>query len=750
MAFDIIVFIFLLQTVRIAANATSTGYLITYNQYPAVLDTAPPCFINGCGSGPVDSMSTNCNSSASCYPLWSMLNTEYQQQNNWCSKAKGDTACRIPGWPVMNASAVCDASSQSSTWLFNGKTGCCSSQPVQLAIWMESMCNGSYLSLFSDYNDMAREDWEQYLLPWNWTVQALNSTGVVVSQPTCPKTPLYLGSFVIENLFFLLFIAFLTWAKLRWLQGEDHGEGWVQNVQKLAVLITPFTWTKDRIVNLFRIFFKGNGEGVDKAVTSAMLALFMASLQLVSNLISAYIIKSHPGYGHIPLPLLMLLFCARPRLAFLACLFSLLPNKWIIHLFKIRDPRRELRAQRTIAEIALSSAASEIIMQGLASYSLGRAAHVGAQKRFYYVGHLWPYWRGKDARILYLGALFWLIACVVILVVWGAVFIFQVSFLNATDKLSDWYKDWQERRREAISRSRQRERTSSDDTDRPEQNFTESGNLLVQDQGGNLRRTDGLAPPGRRYYGRGKDPEQDQNLRRYDTGAGVNSVPGPIQQDEFNMRADVMPIAGSRLRNQTAMDTSRSRMAELEVQNLRPDVLARTSASRPSTSAVRRTAYNRVPSDTVDPTVTQMRADLLTPPRIVVHPMGEQGSNNTSSTLIDSGTEAWDSITEVPGTPRDSPRNIRSAPSRDPFSDTAYYGVNGDPEDEDHHSEKSPPYDRGRHFSRDIDEVQPWLLLLGFIIGLVAYVAQWLFWAGFVNASGERYAISRSTFSCPS
>ena len=600
---------------------------------------------------------------------------------------------------------------------------------------MESMCNGSYLSLFSDYNDMARVDWEQYLLPWNWTVQALNSTGVIVHQPTCPKTPHYLGSFVIENLFFLLFIAFLTWAKLRWLQGKEQEEQWVKHVRTLSVVIRPFTWTKDKIVNLFKGLFNSNGEGLDRAVTSAMLALVMASLQLVSNLLSAYIIKSHPGYGHVPLPLLMLLFCARPRLGFLACLFSLFTNERIIHLFRISEAENVLIAQRTIAEIALSSAASEIIMQGLASYSLGRAANYGARRGFYYVGHLWPYWRGRSARILYLGALFWLIACVVILFVWGAVFAFQVSFLQATDKVSDWYKEWRKRRLETISKIKRRVRTSIDDSDRPELNFTEPGNLLVQDQGGNIR-TDGLALPGRRYYGRGKDPEEDQNLRRYDTGVGVNNVPGPIQQADFNMRADIMPIAGSGRRNQPGMDTNRSRMAEMEVQNLRPDVLARTSASRPSASAVRRTAYNRVPSDTVDPGMTQMRADLLTPP--MIRSVGQQGSNNTSTTLIDSGTEVWDSITEVPGTPRDSPRNIRSAPSRDPFSDTAYHGVNGDLEDEDHLSEKSPPYDRDRHFPRDMNELQPWLLRLGFIIGLVAYIAQWLFWAGFVNASGER------------
>jgi len=740
MAFGISLFIFILQIVRTTANATSTGYFITYNQYPAVLDTAPPCFVNGCGSSPVDSMSASCNSSASCYPLWSILNTEYQQQNNWCSKAKGDPACRIPGWPVMNASAVCDASSQSSTWLFSGQASCCSSQPVQLATWMESVCNGSYLSLFSEYNDMAREDWEQYLLPWNWTVQALNSTGVIVRQPTCPKTPLYLGSFVIENCFFLLFVALLTLAKLRWLQGEDQGEPWLENVQKLSVLLLPFRWVKDNIVNLFKRFFKSGEEGAEKVVASTLLALFIASLQLVSNLVSAYLIKSQPGYGHVPAPLLMLLFCARPRLGFLACLFSLVKNEWIIHLFKIRKDENVLTAQRKIAEIALSSAASEIIMQGLASYSMGRAAHIGQLRKFYDVGHLWPYWRGKHARILYLGALFWLIACFGIFLVWLAVFFNQVRFLTATDKISHWYKDWRKRdgsRSRAVSRLLGR-RPSSPSRDNSDQYYWESGNLLVPDQGGNLK-TEGAPSPGRRYYSRGNDPERDQNLRRDDTGPGFNRLPAQVQQEGFNLRVDVRPNAASELTNQTGMDTSRPEMAGFEGHNFRPDVLAHTSASRPSPFAVRRIAYNRVPSDTIDPEATQMRGGLMAPP--MPHPMGLQGSNNASSTLIDSGSgsEAWDAITEVPATPGDSSRNIRSAPSRGPFFDTAYHGVNGSVEDEGHDTEKAPPgYIRDRHFPKDIDELQPWLLRLGFGIGLLAYIAQWLFWAGFVNTAGER------------
>lgn len=743
MAFCIsLLLIIIWQVIRTNANATSTGYLITYNQYPSLLDTAPPCFLNGCGSNPLDSMSTNCNASASCYPLWSILNSEYQQQNNWCDRAKGDPACRIPGWPVMNASAVCDASSQSSTWLFDGKTGCCSSEPIQLATWVESMCNGSYQSLFSYFDGMALSDWEQYILPWNWTVQAQNSSGVIVQQPTCPAIPRYLGLFVIENLFFLLFVALLTWLKLRWLKGKDNGDVWVE---KLSKLFDPFTRMKKNIAK----FFKSSSASVGQVITSALLAIFMASLQLVSNVASAYIIKNQPGYSHVPAPLLTLLFCARPRLGFLACLFSLFKNEWIEKHFAIKQPRNVLRAQRSIAEIALSSAASEIIMQCLAAYSLGRATHVGVRRGFYYVGHLWPYWRGKHARILYLGALFWLIACTFILFVWLAVFITQVMFLTATDKLSDWYKNWKDRRREGVSRIgsfRRRKRTSARGEDQREQRYSDSGNLLVENNNGNLRDDSG-ASPGRRYYTSGKYPERGQNLRGGDSRAAGNRGYGPVPQEGFNMRADLRPRARAGHTHQLDANTRRDEVAAFENQNLRPDIRAPISASRPTASTVMQTAYERVPSDPIEPEMTQMRADLLTPP--YQQSQGHPNNNTPSSnTLVDSGSHAWDSITEVPETPRETLGNMRLGPSGDLYSDTAYHSLDRDLADGGDKSEIPPTYDRKRHFPKNLDELQPWLLFLGFFIGLVAYIAQWLFWAGFVNTSGERYVFIPFSIYC--
>src|SRR5215469_14667531 len=99
-----------------------------------------------------------------------MINQQHQESNQWCSRASRDPACRIRGWPVLNATSVC---APSQPWLFGDSGGCCSeaSQAIDLANWVAIMCNGTWQDQFKSYALMAQSDWWQWELPWNWTVQ---------------------------------------------------------------------------------------------------------------------------------------------------------------------------------------------------------------------------------------------------------------------------------------------------------------------------------------------------------------------------------------------------------------------------------------------------------------------------------------------------------------------------------------------------------------------------------------------------
>lgn len=108
------------------------GSLVTYRQYSSPLQDAPKCFLQGCGDANSTSMSAGCPSQAPCSNPWDALQNQWQDKK-WCDTCGDDTACRISGWPVLNASATCDTNP--GTWLFSAQGDCCASgdEAMQLA-----------------------------------------------------------------------------------------------------------------------------------------------------------------------------------------------------------------------------------------------------------------------------------------------------------------------------------------------------------------------------------------------------------------------------------------------------------------------------------------------------------------------------------------------------------------------------------------------------------------------------------------
>ena len=213
--------LFLCQSRLFAAAQDTCGSLITYRQYSTELEAAPQCFIDGCTSQTKPaSMSDVCPQGHACSELWNLISDKYQQ--DWCSSCTQDVACRISGWPILNASALCDTAP--NTWIFGTTGSCCTTgnEPFELAEWIGTMCNGSeWRKPFEYYGGMAQLDWEEWLLPWNWTVRAENASTIFVQvQPShCSRTPLALLAFAAENILFLIFAVGISIAKIQYIRG---------------------------------------------------------------------------------------------------------------------------------------------------------------------------------------------------------------------------------------------------------------------------------------------------------------------------------------------------------------------------------------------------------------------------------------------------------------------------------------------------------------------------------------------------
>ena len=125
-----------------------------------------------------------------------------------------------------------------------------------------------------------------------------------------------------------------------------------------------------------------------------LMGVLSACLNLCANFFNAGLIRSTPGYHDVPVASLALLWCTRPRLAWLAVFLARFEAEEGIYF-----------------NAAASAITSEAILQVIGAVYFGITANYGRMKRFYYAGHLAPYPRGADAHIMYAGALLWLIMC---------------------------------------------------------------------------------------------------------------------------------------------------------------------------------------------------------------------------------------------------------------------------------------------------------------------------------------------------
>lgn len=381
-----------------------------------------------------------------------------------------------------------------------------------------------------------------------------------------------------------------------------------------------------------------------------------------------------------------------------------------------------------INRVGVGSAVGEVIMQLLGAYFLGKAAHVGVIKGFYHNDRLTPFFRGMQARNMYVGAMFWLAASFGVVIGW-LVYIYlttrDMKFFARTKKwikqvtaaaipekvLPQRMQSW--RRSTLPSRRSSRRRNQSDALD--DNLISRRHAQQPEDEGHNFLGGAAQHPEDERYNIRG--------------GAGNGTMYGSDQTsaDSFNIRRHEGSTSG------TYGSNNGSTHEDLPVRpGDFPQTLSSGSpASGNSQPRSQQSGYQALP---VNPEMVQMRPrDLPTMSSFRYSDREVHEEHNIRrNTPLGVVNEAED------------PHPVyirRRGPARDQYQDTAYHGAHHDDHDEliDADRNPSPVLRLQGHFPATVNEWEPYVLGLAFLLGGISYLAQWLFWEGFVYAAGDAF-----------
>ena len=145
----------------------------------------------------------------------------------------------------------------------------------------------------------------------------------------------------------------------------------------------------------------------------------MASIQVAFNYLSAYLIETTSNYNHVPVKLLALLFCARPRWSWLLALLPSIPDSHFKRYAKLETSNSLIGFQKSLLKSESKAALGEYIMLCIGIYSMGKTAAIGFQRGFY----LWTVHppllsHVKDAALMYIAAFGSIIALSLFTIVW--------------------------------------------------------------------------------------------------------------------------------------------------------------------------------------------------------------------------------------------------------------------------------------------------------------------------------------------
>ncbi|ORX98877.1 hypothetical protein BCR34DRAFT_142503 [Clohesyomyces aquaticus] len=112
--------------------------------------------------------------------------------------------------------------------------------------------------------------------------------------------------------------------------------------------------------------------------------------------IAALMIKHAPGFGGVNVGQLILLWCTRPRLAWM--IIALIPFQ---------------ASNEIYFSVASSTLVAEVLLQVLGGYYMGVATNYARRQKWYGVGRLTGTAKGRDAMVMYAGSVMWLSVIVI-------------------------------------------------------------------------------------------------------------------------------------------------------------------------------------------------------------------------------------------------------------------------------------------------------------------------------------------------
>jgi hypothetical protein len=139
-----------------------------------------------------------------------------------------------------------------------------------------------------------------------------------------------------------------------------------------------------------------------------LVALFFVGLGIAANFANALIVRASPGFEGVSVVDLVLLWCSRPRIAWVAA--------WLVFIGK---------EESIYFSTGASALVAEVVLQVMGAVYLGRSVNFATIRHYYYYGHInGVVVSGKNAALMYIGALLWIVA------IGAALFQIVYSFLG--------------------------------------------------------------------------------------------------------------------------------------------------------------------------------------------------------------------------------------------------------------------------------------------------------------------------------
>jgi hypothetical protein len=267
-----------------------------------------------------------------------------------------DSAQMCSALGMLSCPGVCIAGSEPTDYL-NWAIETCDT-------YWEAPAYPNFSDAWEGYDGVANASYDS-LFPWHWRLEPSQSTPDRATNHSlavkCPSGTRILGSFAIINT--AVFVATIILGRrdfVQWITFKKCGQR--------GTRMWPLT------------------------------ALISVLLNMGANLVNALLTRHVPGFSHVPIGGMVLLWASRPRMAWFAAAL-------------IRYRKRE----SMYFALAASAVLAELILQAFGAAYLGMTVQHAQKNHYYLVHHLRYAPHGTDALMMYVGALIWVVAIIFIM-----------------------------------------------------------------------------------------------------------------------------------------------------------------------------------------------------------------------------------------------------------------------------------------------------------------------------------------------